>query len=185
MYMRKLILMAVLFFTTSANASGYKIDRDVDGPFAFTISGVKINEGSTLTRESILFNDPASPILINSHSTKVVYKDRGFRFSGTTEIQLKSEVVAVQVRTILYDVFGQHMKNLANTQPKDLSPGSSTISGEWRALDNDITELLTTVTYVARVRLADGTQWVFDAKNLELALSSLKLEQKIGEDQVE
>jgi hypothetical protein len=185
MYMRKLILMAVLFFTTSANASGYKIDRDVDGPFAFTISGVKINEGSTLTRESILFNDPASPILINSHSTKVVYKDRGFRFSGTTEIQLKSEVVAVQVRTILYDVFGQHMKNLANTQPKDLSPGSSTISGEWRALDNDITELLTTVTYVARVRLADGTQWVFDAKNLQLALSSLKLEQKIGEDQVE
>jgi hypothetical protein len=33
---------------------------------------------------------------------------------------------------------------------------------------------------VARVRLADGTQWVYFADNLQLALSGFNLEQKIG-----
>lgn len=175
------ILMISLLVAVNANAQEYEIERDQDGPFSFAISGIKINEGSSLTRESILFNDPSAPISLKSHSMKIVYKDRGFRFSGETEIEVKSEILALQVRTILYDVFGQHMKNLANTEPRDFGPGSARIDGEWRAFENDVSEMLTTVTYVARVRLADGTQWVFDEDNLQLALSGLDLEQEIGE----
>ncbi|MDF1614342.1 hypothetical protein [Desulfurivibrio dismutans] len=178
---RIFLIAILLIFATSAAAQGYEIKRASDGPFSFSISGIKINEGSSLTRESILFNDPSAPVELKSHSTQIIYKDRGFRFSGSTELDAKQPIVAIQVRTILYDVFGQHMKNLANTEPKDFSPGTANITGEWRAFDNDITRMLTTVTYVARVRLADGTQWVFDADNLQLALSGLNLEQKIGE----
>lgn len=165
-----------------AIAETYSIDRQPDGPFAFTISSVKINEGSTLTRESILFNDPECPVSIQSHSTKIVYKDRRFQFSSNSSLQIKSPVVALQVRTILYDVFGQQMKNLANSEPRDFSVGQSNLDGQWRASENDVTELLTTVTYVARVRLADGSQWIYDMENLRTALGSLDLEQKIGED---
>ena len=164
-----------------AAAQGYETKRAPDGPFAFSISGIEINEGSSLTRETILFNDPSAPVQLKAHSTKAIYRDRGFRFSGSTELDVMQPIVAVQVRTILYDVFGQHMKNLANTEPKDFSAGTASIDGEWRAYDSDITRMLTTVTYVARVRLLDGTQWVFDAGNLQRALSSLNLEQKIGE----
>lgn len=178
---RILATLICVVFATSANAQNYEIDRAQDGPFSFSISGVTINEGSTLTRESILFNDPSSPVQVNSHSMEIVYKDRGFQFSGITELSVKRSVVAIQVRTILYDVFGQHMRNLANTEPKDFGEGTTSINGEWRAFENDVSEMLTTVTYVARVRLSDGTQWVVDADNLQLALSSLDLEQKIGE----
>lgn len=178
----RLVLISIcLAFAAVANAQNYEIERASDGPFSFSISGVKINEGSTLTRESILFNDPSSPVEIKSHSMEIIYKDRGFRFSGNTELDVKRSIVAIQVRTILYDVFGQHMKNLANTAPKDFTAGTSKIDAEWRAFENDVSEMLTTVTYVARARLSDGTQWVFDADNLQLALSSLDLEQKIGE----
>lgn len=164
---------------------GYEIERKSDGPFEFSISGVKINKGSSLKRESVLFNDPASPVQITSHTTSIKFKDRGFRFVGKTGVDVGQPVVAVQVRTILFDVFGQHMKNLGNTEPKDFAPGKAKFEGEWRAYENDITELLTTVTYVARVRLADGTQWVFNNENLVLALASLNLEQEVGEQEEE
>lgn len=164
---------------------GYKIERKPDGPFEFSISGVKINEGSSLKRESILFNDPAAPVQITSHATSIKYEDRGFRFEGKTGVEVNQPIVAVQVRTILFDVFGQHMKNLGNTEPKDFAPGNGKLEGEWRAYENDITELLTTVTYVARVRLADGTQWIYNDKNLVLALASLNLEQEVGEQDQE
>jgi len=116
---------------------------------------------------------------------KITYKDRGFRFVGSTDFLVNNPIVSLQIRSIQYDVFGQHMANLANTKPKDFSLGQGKIEGEWRASENDVSELLSTVTYVARVRLKDGTQWIFDSDRLQLALSSLKLEQKIGEDESE
>lgn len=177
------ILVAALLLPAWAQGADYNIDRQEDGSFSFAISGVQINEGSTLVRESILFNDPSCPIKIQSHSTGIIYKDRGFRFSAHTSVNIEKAVVAVQIRTILYDVFGQHMHNLGNTEPRDFSPGNFTISGEWRARENDISDLLTTVTYVSRVRLDDGSQWIFNEDNLELALSSLDLEQKIEDEE--
>lgn len=171
-----------LLFAGASHAAGYKIERAPDGPFTFKIYGQTLNEGSGLTRESILFNDPTSPVSVTGHTTKIIYEDRSFRFSGKSTIQVSSPIVAIQLRTILYDVFGQHMKNLANTEPRDFSAGQSTLEGEWRAYDNDVSEMLTTVTYVARVRFSDGRQWVFNADNLHAALRSLNLEQKIGEE---
>jgi len=177
------VLTVFLFVGGNSFAADYDIKRMDDGPFAFSISGININKGSSLKRESILFNDKASPVILTTHNMSIVYKDRGFQFSATTKLNVKKSIKALQVRTILYDVFGRHMKNLANTEPKDFSAGEMSIIGEWRAYDNDASEFLTSVTYVARVRFEDGTQWVFNEDNLQLALSSLKLEKKIGEDE--
>ncbi len=170
------------FLSIGTFAAEYEISRQSDGPFSFSISGVKINEGSSLVRESILFNEPSSPVNIDSHSTSIIYADRGFRFKGKTAIKVNSQIVAIETRTSLYDAFGQHMKNLSNSEVKDFSIGNANIEGEWRAYDNDISKLLTSVTYVARVRFADGTQWIFDVDNLQLALSTLNLEQEIGSE---
>ncbi len=129
----KTVAIALLLLPVWVFAADYNIDRQQDGPFAFTISGVKINEGSSLIRESVLFNDPTCPVKIRSHTTGIIYKDRGFRFAARTSIDVESPIVALQVRTILYDVFGQHMHNLGNAEPKDFGLGQATISGEWRA----------------------------------------------------
>jgi hypothetical protein len=180
---RFVVLAIYLFMGSNAFAADYDIKRMDDGQFAFSISGIKINEGSSLKRESILFNDKASPVTLASHNMSIVYKDRGFQFKAITKLNVKKNIKALQVRTILYDVFGRHMKNLSNTETKDISAGEMSINGVWRAYDNDASEFLTSVTYVARVRFENGTQWVFNKDNLHLALSSLKLEKKIGEDE--
>lgn len=174
---------AFLFlFSISVLGAEYEIDRKPDGPFSFFISGVALNEGSSLIRESILFNEPSSPVKLSSHSTKIIYTDRNFRFAGNTAIQVSAPIVAIEIRSSLYDAFGQHMKNLSNAEVRDFGTGNAVLDGEWRAFDNEVSELLTTVTYVARARFADGTQWIFDIDSLQLALSTLDLEQEIGSE---
>ena len=110
-------------------------------------------------------------------------EDRSFRFNATTELKFKDEASALEIRHVLYDVFNQHMRNLSHLEAEDLSE-STTIKGIWRASDSDIREFLTTVSFVARVRLADGSQWVFDRESLSLALLSLDLE-RLTEDEEE
>jgi len=179
----KVLFAAFVVFQCATASAEYTISRAPDGPFSFTISGITLNEGSSLTRESILFNDPSCPAQLTGHGTEIVYKDRGFRFSSATNLQVNGDVRAIQVRTSQFDVFGQLIQNLSNIEAIDLPIGERRITGEWRASENEITEMLTTVTYVARVRLADGSQWVFDTDSLLLALSSLDLEQKIDESE--
>ena len=54
------------------------------------------------------------------------------------------------------------------------------MDGAWNILrENDVSEHLSTVTYVAKVRLADGKVWSFQLEPLLAALRSLNLEQKI------
>lgn len=182
----RIIIKAVVvigIFIVSGTASAHDITRQSDGPFSFSISGITINEGSSLERESILFNDPNSPVQIRSHSMEITYQDRNFRFGANSNIEASQPILGMQLRTIQYDAFGQHMQNLSNTEIKDFPPGEMSVNAQWRAREAHITSFLTAVTYVARVRLEDGSQWVFDEGELFDALRSLDLEQKIGEEQ--
>ena len=177
----QIIVIATICFASSM-AYAYEISRESDGPFSFSIRGIAINDGSSLERESILFNDAGSPVQLQSHSMQITYEDRNFRFGAETDIEVSQPVLGVQLRTIQYDAFGQHMQNLSNTEIKDFPAGETSVSAQWRAREAHITRFLTAVTYVARVRLEDGSQWVFDEDKLFEALRSLDLEQKIGDE---
>jgi hypothetical protein len=98
---------------------------------------------------------------------------------STVGITISQTVMAMEVRHILFDVFGQHLGNLANKEAQDFGAGTATLDGTWKLYDDNAARLLTTVTYVARVRLADGTQWVVNRDNLTAALETLHLEKKI------
>jgi len=154
----------------------YDIKTHSDGSFTFSIRGEAYNEGSTLERVSILLNDPNCPVELISNKLEIDYKDRDVRFNITTELRFKDEASAIEVGYMQYDVFNQHLKNFRDIEVKDFSE-STTITGIWSATGSKLETLLTTVTYVARVRLADGSQWVFDLDSLVLTLASLNLEQ--------
>lgn len=160
---------------------GYEITRKEDGPFKFKILGVVINKESDLMRESVVFNDPSSPVQLTGFSNTINYFERGFEYTGLTSIEVKQPIVAVKFRTALFDVFGRHIRNLGQSEAKNFDEGFSSLTGEWKASDGEVQELLTSVTYVERVRLADGTQWIYNQDNLVMALAGLNLQQKIGE----
>jgi hypothetical protein len=179
------ISLAVVLFAASVPvlAATYDIKREQEGPFSFKVMGVEFNKGSSLQRESVLFNEPECPTQLTKNALIFNYEDRRFTMASTTTLSVGQPVMALEVRHILFDVMGRHMRNLANLQARDFTPGPSSLSGTWHVFnDNDTSELLTTVTYVARARLADGGQWIFNSDNLTLALEMLHLEKKIDDD---
>ena len=175
--------VALVLLVTPCLAAQYDIKRESDGPFQFKLYGVDINKGSTLQRESVLFNDPTCPVQISRNSMTFDYSDRRLTIAASTQIAIRQPVMAMEVRHILFDVFGQHMRNLSNTEARDFSVGASALKATWNLYDeNDASEHLTTVSYISRARLVDGTQWIVNIDNLTAALGSLHLERKIEDE---
>jgi hypothetical protein len=181
--MRLLAPLALLMVGWPIHAQQYAIDRATDGPFAVKIFGIDFNKGSTLQRERILLNIPSCPVQLTSSSLRFDYQERGFKYKVQTGIQVQQAVTAFEIRHILYDVFGDHMQNLSNVEARDFAAGLNNVEGTWSAYrENDVTEHLTTVTYVAAVRFSDGKTWKFPLEPLMAALRGLNLEQKIEDD---
>jgi len=177
-------IVCVTMLALTAFADELDVQRSSDGTFSFKIGTVVLNEGSSLEREAVILNDPTCPIQINSASISLSYsrEDRNFLYKGTSQIESLKSVQALELRHVLFDVFGQHLKNLSNFKVQDFEAGNSELSGEWRVYpEGDIGKFLSSVTFIVRVRLEDGTQWVADFEKLGTSLSSLELERKIEE----
>lgn len=180
-------VIAITFFAVLASsptaASDYEVTVIDDGPFSFEIRGIKLNQGSTLSKQGFLLNAEDCPVSISDTKTSINYVDRGFRFQATTSVIVDRPVVAMRIRTVLFNAFGQHMMNLRNTVIEDFGEGATTLdTATWRASETDVSEHLSSVTFVSRVRFADGTQWAYDEDDIEEALRSLQLEEQIADD---
>lgn len=163
----------------------YEISRSSDGSFATQVAGLRltVNQGSTLERESIVLNIPSSPVQIHGAQLSFNYRDRRYRYDVSTQLEATVLVRALEVRHVLYDVFGDHMRNLSNTETVDIAPGTRALDGVWNMFEeNDMYQHLTTVTYVARARLEDGSVWNADDSALAAALQSLDLDREIEDD---
>jgi hypothetical protein len=176
---------AALACAAPASAGEYTATRALDAPFAFpSIFGGTFNKGSSLVREAIILNDPDCPVQISKTATAFELAKSNFALVAATDFTLKSPTAAISIRHVAFDVFGQHMENLVATDVSDRKPGPHSRTTRWSALGDLIPEMLTTVTYVARVRLSDGTQWSYDESKLLAALARLKLEARLGDSRV-
>ena len=186
-----LMFAALLVCASAASGQSYNVQRD-PGTAAFGLlkcdgTSFMIHEDSTLKTERILLNNPTDnsvQLMFQTLETRCDSAGRGFVFGGTTALEVQRGIKAIEVRTIVYDVFGEHLKTLSNYEARDFLPGEETyfLIGTWRAADADVAGFLTSVTYVARIRFEDGLQWKFDRDKLEQELSGLGL--TIDEDAV-
>ena len=175
-------LALALSLSSGASAGDYQSSRAQDAPFAFTsMFGGTFNKGSSLMRETILLNDPDSPVQITKTQTRFELVKSNFDFVSANEFDTKKPLAAVSIHHVVFDVFGRQMDNLSAIDVSDRDVGRYAKEGRWRSLGDYVPALLTTVTYVGRVRLSDGTQWVFDEDRLLAALRRLQLEPVIGD----
>ncbi len=175
-------LALALGLASGASAGDYQSSREQDAPFAFTsMFGGTFNKGSSLMRESILLNDPDSPVQITKTQTRFELVKSNFDFVSTNQFDTKKPIAAVSVHHIVFDVFGRHIDHLSTIDVSDRDIGRHAKEARWKSLGDYVPVLLTTVAYVGRVRLSDGTQWVFDEDQLLAALRRLQLEPVIGD----
>ena len=177
------VFLVVLLISTTCLAQKYTVKRIPDGTVqSKVLNTIVVNEGTSLPRESILFNDPSCPVVVDGNSMSIGYSDRNYLYQAATTLNVKQPIMALSLRHIIFDAFGQHVVNLSNVEIKDIPSGTKSLKASWRMYNERDTAFLTSVTYVDRVRLEDGTQWISNKDNLILALAELKLEKKIESD---
>ena len=79
-----------------------------------------------------------------------------FLFSAKYVLIAKEPVSAVEIRFILFDLWGEHMVTLVSTEVKDLSVGRHSLDAEWQSSEHDCSLFYASIGYIARVRTADG-----------------------------
>jgi hypothetical protein len=145
--------------------------------------GIKTNKNSTLHRTWVILNDPACPVQISEAGLSISYGDRQFNFLQVGTLTASEPVSAFEVRYVLYDVFGEHLKTLSATAVTDVaanSPRPLRDGGSWRAWDNEVTDLMTVVAFVAQVRTQSGKIWRYQDKALSQELGKIKLQASAG-----
>lgn len=85
----------------------------------------------------------------------------------------------------MFDVFGDHVRTLSMTEVADLAEGSGKdLTPEWQVFsENEASEHLASIAYVARVRLADGR--VIESEPESVLAEARKISKKLTVEDLE
>ena len=173
----KLFIFAILS-TVVLFSQQIKVAKFDGGSVATDLGyGLKVNDQSTLIRSWIVLNDSGCPIQLFGSGIKTIFGDREYKYIPDGSAYAKETVTAFDIRFLLYDIFGNYIKTLTGKQVKDIQMGT-TIEleniGNWRTWENEVSDLLTIVSFVAQVRSSSGVIWKCDTKLLSEELSKNK-----------
>ena len=138
--------------------------------------GVKVNDGSSLNREYVILNDANCPVQLTDAGIETSYGERSYAFKPIGTLSVKEPIAAFEVNFVLYDVFGEHIKTLSGKEITDVGSNANLSKiGSWYATENQVSEYLICVGYVAKVRTQKGTIWSYDYKAIKEQLEKLKI----------
>lgn len=177
-----LILLAIPFISLvslSASAQELKIEMREGGSVATDLEfGSALNNTSSLKRKLITINDPSSPVRLSDPVIKTGHQGEAFFFEPTGWVNPTRPVSAVDIRFILYDMFGKHLETLSGIVVEDFGPETSfdlSRLGPWKSEELKARNLLTIVTFVAHVRTQGETVWTYSPDAIISRLNSLHL----------
>ncbi len=182
--MRCITALAVVFlfvgslYAQGNDASGFQVREEDGGTVVVRSASGILNQGSSLKRRWLSVNDLSAPVQLNKSG---LYP----RFDEKEEIhvlmpvgtaQPTQAVSAVEIRYMLFDVWGEHLSTLTTTRMVDTSTTFDLRDGAgWPAWENEVAQLVTVVAFVARVRLENGQIWTYDPERLTSEIRSLGL----------
>ena len=92
-------------------------------------------------------------------------------------------IQALEVRYVIYDVFGEHMTTLSWELVADINENDSydflQVAGRWAISANDASQFLSSVAFVAEARTSDGKIWRYNPKAISDEL--LKIQSKAAD----
>ena len=137
--------------------------------------GVEVNQSSTLMRDFIIVNDANCPIQLNpGFGVKTTYLQR-YSFNLTGDFTPAETVVAYEFHIVLYNVFGEYIKTLSTSRVEDFETKTVKIDAQWYATENQISEYLFCVSYVAKVKTKNGTIWRYEPLKIKEELNRIKI----------
>ena len=149
------VAVSTIGTTTITRADGGSITTPVS-------YGKALAEDSSLKREWIAAHDSTMPVdVIGTPGVTTVYESKqyGGNYLYTAEIHLtiKQPIRAIEIRFLIFDVWGNHVRTLSLDSVADLAPGVKSLSGEWAVYsEHEVAAHYASIGYVARARLEDG-----------------------------
>lgn len=133
-----------------------------------TASGM-VNQESSLRRRWCVIDDTNAPAGLDHAGVWPRYDEQEkvqFLMSAGM-VSPRQAISAIEVRYVMFDVWGQHLRTVALTRLVDSSTHVDLRTNTtWPALDSEVSQLVTVVAFVSRVRTADGEVWEFDPKRI-------------------
>ena len=180
--MKQTILILLSVALTYSGYSQLTVSRSDGGSVITKLSmGIKVNDGSSLKREFITINTTGCPVQFGDIGVTTMYSDPGYRFKPNGNFGTTEPIVAYEIHHVLYDVFGAHMTTLSNQDIIDIE-GRKEFDrySSWYASENDVSEYLVCVSYVANVRTMAGVIWRYNYKDIKAELDKLKIKFEEG-----
>jgi len=191
----KRALLSLLLFGLSASsvapqtAKPVTVTRGQGGSVQTPLSNdIAVNKGSSLNREWITIHDPASPIsLVDNIGVGTSYVRDSvsgeYHYYARFAVEASEPVSAFEVRFLLFDLWGNHLKTLSMTRVEDLE-GRKDIIAKWNGYsENEISEYYASIAFVARVRTKPGR--VFEANMLPILEEARKISRKFSPENLE
>lgn len=129
--------------------------------------GTFANENSTLRREWVVVHDDRLPVDIvgtpGVTTERNMFRGSLFKYEAEYTISVAEPVVAVEVRFILFDVWGIRTKTLSVTYVEDFGEGEHNFTEAWRVFpDSEVNKHYASIAYVSAVRTKAGAIFTAD-----------------------
>jgi hypothetical protein len=193
-HLKSLISAALGAFLASSSfaATEVEIIRTSGGSIKTVLSNtIAVNENSSMTREWIVVKQIDFPVkLIGTPGVKTGYSDggrfstAGYNYRSEFALEVSEPVVAVEIRFLTFNIWGERGVTLELTKVMDLAPGTRNFEGSWRAgSENEVSEYYASIGYVARVRTKSGK--VVETDSAPVIAEARKLYAKFAEADLE
>lgn len=161
---------------TAHCAESIVTERAEGAPMTIPLSGgVVVNSTSRLRRQHIRIVDQSAPAALSAATgADVVYQARGdYEYVLNWTVQAKEPIAAVEIRTLVYDVFGRYLSTLVAVEVGDFATTASGMT-RWRIpLESEAKSAHTSVSFVWRARTAAGAVYGPSAATIAAAVRQL------------
>jgi hypothetical protein len=137
-----------------------------------------LNPDSKLSRQSFVLTDASAPVLLTSEAgIQVLHFEAGpprdYRYLLRWSVSAKEPIRALEIRALVYDVFGDHLVTLSLLEVADF--GSSRFGdANWRIYrDHEIRGASCSIAFVWQARTAAGRLYKADPLKIAAATRGL------------
>jgi hypothetical protein len=132
---------------------------------------ITLNKNSSLSREWIAIHDsflpadfPITPGVGTIYDGAGTLRSGEYNYRSSVILEVKEPVAAVEIRFLLFDVWGEHTRTLSATFVEDFEPGGSkSFIPKWNLYsENEASQFYASIAFVARVRTQSGKTFVAD-----------------------
>lgn len=181
--------VAIFWLIVGSASAGQQVTRQPGGSIGTELGyGILLNAGSSLTREWITIHDGSLPADIDGTvGIKTVYDKEKRRYEYTTRYAIKTQeaLSAIEVRFLVFDVWGAHIRTLSSTDIVDIAADAyKRLDATWRLYsENEASEYYASIAWIARIRTKDGRVIKTDP---EIVLDeAAKFSEQFSEDDLE